>query len=247
KVGEWVVTPRRGKAVEINALWYNALRLLEGWLVSRGDEATGRNLHEHADLALTSFNKRFWYAEGGYLYDVVDGESGDDSACRPNQIFAIALRHPVLASEHWALVLDTVRKRLLTPVGLRTLSPGYPDYKPRYDGDLRARDAAYHQGTVWPWLLGAFVDAWLRVRANSDGARHEARARFLVPLIRHYESSAPGHVAEVADGDAPHAPRGCPFQAWSVGEALRLSQDVLRVDVDGAASPPASAALARAG
>ena len=112
---------------------------------------------------------------------------------------------------------------------------------------MRQRDGAYHQGTVWPWLMGAFVDAWLRVRGNSDGARQEARTRFLIPLLGHYESSAPGHVAEVAHGDAPHTPGGCPFQAWSVGEALRLSQDVLRVDLETAASPPAPASLAGAG
>jgi predicted glycogen debranching enzyme len=217
KVGEWVVTPRRGKAVEINALWYNALRLLEGWLVSRGDEATGRNLHEHADVARSSFNKRFWYAEGGYLYDVVDGESGDDSACRPNQIFAIALRHPVLASDHWKPVLDTVRKRLLTPFGLRTLSPGHPDYKPRYDGDLRARDAAYHQGTVWPWLLGAFADAWLRTHPHD----RETVRRMLEGFQAHLSQTCIGSISEVFDAEAPFAPRGCIAQAWSVAEVLR--------------------------
>ena len=152
KVDDWVVTPRRGKAVEINALWYNALRLLEGWMREEQDGDAAALLSTRADQVRASFNARFWYAEGGYLYDVVDGESGDDPACRPNQVFAISLSHPVLAEARWAPVLAVVRERLVTPLGLRTLAPGHPDYKATYDGDLRARDAAYHQGTVWPWL-----------------------------------------------------------------------------------------------
>ncbi|MBV9443243.1 MAG: glycogen debranching enzyme family protein, partial [Acidobacteriaceae bacterium] len=154
KVGDWVVTPRRGKAVEINALWYNALRLLEKWLneAGRHDEANG--IAQHARRAQESFNRRFWYEQGGYLYDVVDGENGrDDPSCRPNQVFAISLEHPVLDSSRWKAVLQVVKDRLLTPVGLRSLAPGERDYKPKYDGDLRARDAAYHQGTVWAWLI----------------------------------------------------------------------------------------------
>src|SRR6185295_13504305 len=168
KCDGWVVTPRRGKAVEINALWYNALRLLEGW--AREESAASweaRNLAAHAERCRESFNRRFWYAEGGYLYDVVDGvvagEPGDDAACRPNQLFAIALDHPVLDRQRWEPVLQVVSERLLTPVGLRSLAPGHPDYKPTYDGDLRARDAAYHQGTVWGWLIGPYIDAWLKL------------------------------------------------------------------------------------
>ncbi len=183
KVDDWVVTPRRGKAVEINALWYNALRLLEGWV--RGAAGTRRrpaDLADHAERCRESFNRRFWYAEGGYLYDVVDGavdgEPGDDPACRPNQVFAIALDHPVLDRERWEPVLHVVTERLLTPVGLRSLAPGHPDYKPTYDGDLRARDAAYHQGTVWGWLIGPFVDAWLQApsRRSHEGARSSSKA-----------------------------------------------------------------------
>jgi predicted glycogen debranching enzyme len=217
KVGDWVVTPRRGKAVEVNALWYNALRLLEGWLIAKGDEATGRVLHAHAELARASFNERFWYHAGGYLYDVVDGESGDDSACRPNQVLAIALRHPVLDSGRWAPVLDTVRARLLTPVGLRSLAPGHPDYKPRYDGDLRARDAAYHQGTVWAWLIGPFVDAWLRTNPHDRKATH----RMLEGFRAHLREACIGTISEIFDAEAPFSPRGCIAQAWSVAEVLR--------------------------
>ncbi|MGH7466128.1 MAG: amylo-alpha-1,6-glucosidase, partial [Longimicrobiales bacterium] len=149
KVGDWVVTPRRGKAVELNALWYNALRLLERWCREAGDDTAAAELARHADRTHDSFNRRFWYEGGGHLYDVVDGEEGDDPACRPNQIFAISLDHPVLDTERWRAVIDTVESRLLTPVGLRSLAPDHPAYQPRYFGDLHARDAAYHQGTVW--------------------------------------------------------------------------------------------------
>ncbi len=156
KVDDWVVTPRRGKAVEINALWYNALRLLEGWTKESGG-AGGLDLTGCADRAHQSFNRRFWSAEHGHLYDVVDGENGDDASCRPNQVFAISLDHPVLDRSRWEPVMQIVRDRLLTPVGLRSLAPGHADYKAKYYGDLRARDAAYHQGTVWAWLIGPFV------------------------------------------------------------------------------------------
>src|SRR4030095_6382337 len=203
KVGDWVVTPRRGKAVEINGLWYNALRLLEGWVIATGDEAAGRALHEHAELARASFNERFWYPEGGYLYDVVDGESGDDPACRPNQVLAIALRHPVLAPDRWAAVLETVRARLLTPVGLRSLAPGHPDYKPRYDGDLRARDAAYHQGTVWAWPIGPFVDAWIRTHPHDREAVHQ----MLEGFSAHLAEACVGSISGNFYGDHPLSPR----------------------------------------
>ena len=210
KVDDWVVTPRRGKAVEINALWYNALRLLEGWT---GDAA----LASHADQVFASFNERFWYAAGGYLYDVVDGEHGDDPACRPNQVLALALGNPVLARERWKPVLDVVEERLVTPVGLRSLAPGHPDFKAQYYGDLRARDAAYHQGTVWAWLIGPWVDAWLRVHPDD---RHRAR-RFLDGFVPHLNDACVGSISEVFDAEAPFTPRGCVAQAWSVAEVLR--------------------------
>ncbi len=217
KVGDWVVTPRRGKAVEINALWYNALRLLEEWTRKGLGEEVAHPLAQHAEQAYHSFNQRFWYEKGGYLYDVVDGEQGDDPACRPNQIFAISLRHPILDPAKWKPVLEVVRERLLTPVGLRSLAPDYPDYKPTYEGDLRARDAAYHQGTVWAWLIGPFVDAWLKVYPED---RVEAR-RFLEGFVPHLSEACIGSISEIFDAEPPFTPRGCVAQAWSVAEVLR--------------------------
>jgi len=217
KVDDWVVTPRRGKAVEINALWYNALRLAEGWARAERGQATAAPLAAHAARARAAFNARFWNATTRHLYDVVDGEGGDDAACRPNQLFAMSLRHPVLDDGHWKDVLAAVEATLLTPVGLRSLAPGHRDYRANYDGDLRARDAAYHQGTVWPWLLGAYVDAWLRVH---PGDRQGAR-RLLDGLVTHLDDACVGSVSEIFDAEPPFTPRGCIAQAWSVAEMLR--------------------------
>jgi len=219
KMGDWVVTPRRGKAVEINALWHNALRLLARWLRETGDVAAGERYEEHAERAGASFNQRFWFAEGGYLYDVVDvdGGSGNDSSLRPNQLFAISLDHPVLDAERWQSVLDTVQKQLLTPLGLRTLSPDDPEYKPIYAGDLRSRDGAYHQGTVWAWLIGPFIDAWLKVHPHD---RATAR-KFLARFPEHLNETGIGTISEVFDAREPHNPGGCIAQAWSVAEVLR--------------------------
>jgi predicted glycogen debranching enzyme len=217
KCGDWVVTPRRGKAVEINALWYNGLRWLESWERLFENESKARTIAGHAERAYRSFNQRFWYAKGGFLYDVVDGEKGDDPSCRPNQVFAIALAHPVLERERWRSMMDVVRERLLTPLGLRTLAPGEPDYKPTYHGDLRSRDAAYHQGTVWPWLIGPFLDAWMKLHPeDKKGGR-----RFLQGLADHLGDACVGSISEVADAEEPFTPRGCIAQAWSIAEALR--------------------------
>jgi predicted glycogen debranching enzyme len=217
KVGDWVVTPRRGKAVEINALWYNALCLLAGWVGEEQGEEAARHLAKHAEQARTSFNARFWYDAGGYLYDVIDGPQGEDAACRPNQVFALSLRHPILDQARWERILAVVRQHLLTPVGLRSLAPGHPDYKPKYDGDLRARDAAYHQGTVWPWLIGPFIDAWLRVYPEDRaGAR-----TFLTGLVPQLHEAGLGTICEIFDAEEPFTPRGCIAQAWSVAEILR--------------------------
>jgi len=217
KVEGWVVTPRRGKAVEINALWYNALRLLVGWLREERGEDAARPFSEHAQRARESFNRRFWSEERGHLLDIVDGEQGDDPALRPNQIFALSLRYPVLDEPHWSAVLEKVRVELLTPVGLRTLARGHPDYKSRYFGDLRARDAAYHQGTVWAWLIGPFVDAWLRVHPE-DGA---GARQLLDGLLEHLDHACVGSISEVFDAEEPYTPRACIAQAWSVAEVLR--------------------------
>lgn len=217
KVGDWVVTPRRGKPVEINALWYNALRLLENWLYREGRKEEAASLSHQADRVYRSFNERFWYEAGNHLYDVVDGEQGDDSSCRPNQIFSFSLRHPVLERNRWQPVMDNVCRRLLTPVGLRSLAPGHPDYKSKYFGDLRSRDAAYHQGTVWPWLIGPFIDAWLHLYPeDKPGAR-----KFLEGLIYQLDQKCIGSLNEIHDADEPYSPRGCVAQAWSVAEMLR--------------------------
>jgi predicted glycogen debranching enzyme len=222
KVGDWVVTPRIGKPVEVQALWLNALHVGSRYS-ERWQEPFARG---HA-----SFVARFWNEGAGGLYDVVDCDHRSgvvDDAFRPNQIFAVGgLPLALLEGERARRLVDTVAARLWTPLGLRSLAPGEPGYAGRYEGGVRARDGAYHQGTVWPWLLGAFVEAWVRVRGATPEAKRRARERFLVPLWRHLDDAGLGHVSEIADGDPPHAPRGCPFQAWSVGEALRLDRVVL--------------------
>jgi len=169
-----------------------------------------------AELAEASFNRRYWYAAGGYLFDVVDGETGDDPTLRPNQIFSLSLRFPILREERWRPVVDVVGDKLLTPFGLRTLAPGHPDYKSTYAGDLRARDAAYHQGTVWPWLIGHYIDGRLRVYGD------KAQARALLGAFgRHVQDAGIGTVSEIFDAEPPFEPRGCIAQAWSVAEVLR--------------------------
>ena len=220
KCDGWVVTPRRGKAVEINALWYNALRLLEGWTRAVGDAARADELSGHAERCRRSFNERFWYEEGRHLFDVVEsGElnGANDQACRPNQLLAISLEHPVLEEARWEPVLDIVREKLLTPVGLRSLSPDHFDFKPTYHGDLKTRDAAYHQGTVWGWLIGPFIDAWLKVHPDDRaGAR-----RTLAGFLPHLDEACVGSISEVFDAVPPFHARGCIAQAWSVAEVLR--------------------------
>jgi predicted glycogen debranching enzyme len=227
KVDGWVVTPRRGKAVEINALWYNALKLLEDWLHGEGDKDAAAEAAAHAARARDAFNARFWYPAGQHLFDVVDGEAGDDAACRPNQVLALALHHPVLDPGRWRAVLAAVREHLLTEVGLRSLAPQHPDYKPTYHGDLRTRDAAYHQGTVWAWLAGPMVDAWLRV--NPDDVR--GARRMLQGFVHHLDEACIGSISEIFDAETPYTPRGCVAQAWSVAEVLR---GWLKTEPDGA-------------
>ena len=214
KVDDWVVTPRRGKPVEVNALWYNALRLMDDWTRRLG-KSTSR-YRELAAHTYGNFNERFWYAEGGYLYDVVDGEQGDDQAFRPNQILAIGLVYPTLDPRRWESVMHQVDRSLLTTVGLRTLSPESTDYRGHYGGDQRNRDGAYHQGTVWPWLLGPYVDACRRSSRDPGALRG-----ILAQVISTVEEQGLGAIAEVFDGDSPHKAGGCIAQAWSVGEILR--------------------------
>ena len=214
------VTPRAGKAVEIQALWLNALHL------AGADEPDSpwRPLFERG---WESFLRRFWMPDAGRLRDVADP---DDASFRPNMILAVGgLPLCLLPAAEAAELVAAVEGQLLTPLGLRTLAPDAPGYRPRYAGDPAARDSAYHQGTVWPWLLGPFVEAWVRVRGGTAEAKREARRRFLDPVWEHLHEAGLGHLPEVADGDPPHRPGGCPFQAWSLGEALRLDRVVLAV------------------
>jgi len=217
KAGDWVVTPRRGKAVEINALWFNALRLMEDWLSRTGDPEGARQMGELAIRTQTSFNKRFWNEATGHLFDVVDGEHGNDAACRPNQLFSISLPNPVLDKTYWPKILAAVERDLVTPLGLRSLSPSHPDYKPTYRGDLLSRDAAYHQGTVWSWLIGPYIDARLRVHPDDiQGARSA-----LEGLVAHLSDACVGSISEVFDTQKPYTAGGCIAQAWGVAELLR--------------------------
>ncbi|NOT02739.1 MAG: glycogen debranching protein [Phycisphaerales bacterium] len=219
KVGDWVVTPRIGKPVEVQALWINALQI---------GASFNPKWEDRRRKALAAFNERFWNAEGGCLFDVIDVNhiSGyADTSFRPNQILAVGgLPFQLLDERRSQSVVESVESRLLTTLGLRSLAPGERRYQPRYEGDAAQRDAAYHQGTVWAWLLGPFVEAWLRVRGDNQRARVEARRRFLQPLLDHLGTAGLGHVSEIADGDGPHTPRGCPFQAWSLGELLRIRE-----------------------
>jgi predicted glycogen debranching enzyme len=212
----WVVTPRRGKAVEINALWFNALTLLARWVRSESGE-TADSYQQMADTARASFNRMFWSDQRGYLADVISADGKIDESLRPNQILAISLPNPVLDRSRWRAVIDRVADRLLTPHGLRTLDPGHPDFKPNYHGDLRTRDAAYHQGTVWSWLLGPFIDAWLRVYPEE----REHAGSLLSGLLDHLGYACIGQVSEIFDASAPFLPRGCIAQAWGVAELLR--------------------------
>ena len=216
------ITPRIGKPVEIQALWLNALA------IGAKFSARWQPLFEKGCAA---FESKFWNDHAGYLADVIDCDHQPgviDLTFRPNQIFAVGgLPLMLLSKEKARRVVDAVEMLLLTPIGLRSLAPGEPGYAPHYQGDSRARDSVYHQGTVWPWLIGAFVEAWVRVHGANAAARKKAHARFLPPLYEHLNHAGLGHVSEICDAEPPHTPRGCPFQAWSLGELLRLERSVL--------------------
>lgn len=234
KIGDWVVTPRTGLPVEIQALWYNAIKIMEAFAVLCEDEG-GRQLYESiANQTRSSFNSLFWNEGAHCLYDVV--ADSPDPAIRPNQIFAVSLPYSMLPPERAGAVLQIVERELLTPVGLRSLGPRDPSYKGRYGGDQRSRDSAYHQGTVWPWLLGPFIRAYVRVHGNTPATREQAR-RFLAPLEAHLRQAGLGQISEVFDGDAPHQPGGCFAQAWSVAEILRSLCEVVYETVP-VATPP---------
>jgi predicted glycogen debranching enzyme len=213
KIGDWVVTPRTGKAVEINALWYNALRALDGFARRLGRPADA--WERLADRVRAGFD-RFWYDAGAYCHDVIDGPAGADPTLRPNQIFAVALPESPLAPERQRQVVRACADALLTSFGLRTLAPGHPGYRGRYVGGPRERDAIYHQGAAWGWLLGPFALAHFRVHGDAARARS-----FLDPMAHHLADYGVGSLGELFDGDAPFAPRGCIAQAWSVAETLR--------------------------
>jgi predicted glycogen debranching enzyme len=214
QIGEWVVTPRIGKPVEINALWYRALRLMEGWAEQVGKSS--KQYTDWAERARVSFQK-FWYAEGNYLYDVIDAPTiGNDASLRPNQIFAISLTGDLLTREQARAVLQIVRQNLLTPFGLRSLSPHDAHYRALYRGNREMRDSAYHQGVVWSWLIGAYIDAYLQVYADRDAARQA-----LVAFPPHLMDAGIGTISEIFEADPPFRPVGCIAQAWSVAEVLR--------------------------
>jgi predicted glycogen debranching enzyme len=219
KLGDWVVTPREGKPVEIQALWYNALRVMEHLSSVFDGGAESSRYASLAERALARFTQAFWNESAGCLYDVVSG-NGADSSIRPNQIFAVSLPYPLLSNDQALRVVEVVEWELLTPFGLRTLSPRDPHYRGRYEGDPRSRDGAYHQGTVWPWLLGPFLSAYVKVHGGTEEARRRAD-QFLDPLRAHLWQAGLGQISEVFDGDAPHHPGGCFAQAWSVAEILR--------------------------
>ncbi|MDP9113893.1 MAG: amylo-alpha-1,6-glucosidase [Acidobacteriota bacterium] len=221
KVGEYVVTPRTGKPVEIQALWYNALCIMEEFGRRFGDPSSEALCAGLALEASASFNTRFWNESAGCLYDVVENGHADGSL-RPNQIFAVSLPHTMLAPEKARSVVQTVQTELLTPLGLRTLSRHDPRYRAQYEGGVTERDTAYHLGTVWPWLMGPFITAYVKVNQRSEAARQQAET-WLAGFSEHLATTGLGHICEIADAEYPYTPRGCIAQAWSAGEILRAA------------------------
>ena len=226
KVGDWVVTPRQGKPVEIQALWYNALRVMENLAEKFNDPKAKEKYATMADRARASFNQLFWNAETGCLYDVVNGDMRDGSI-RPNQILAVSLTNSMVSKDGARSILQVVERELVTPRGLRTLSPNDPNYIGRYEGDPRHRDGAYHQGTVWPWLMGPYITACVKIFGESG---RQAAADWLEQFGEHLSEACLGQVSEIFDADAPHAPRGCVAQAWSVAELLRAAVEDVYIE-----------------
>jgi predicted glycogen debranching enzyme len=225
KVGDYVVTPRHGKPVEIQALWYNALRVMLDLAERFNDTASEDRFRKMAARAKRSFNDQFWNDEAGCLYDVINGDSRD-ATIRPNQIFAVSLPHTMLSREKAKRVVEVVERDLLTPYGLRSLARTDRQYIARYEGGPYERDTAYHQGTVWAWLMGPFITAY--VKTNRDNASRQSRARaraseWLAAFQSHMSEAGLNHISEIFDADPPHTPRGCIAQAWSVAELLRAT------------------------
>jgi glycogen debranching enzyme len=231
KVGDWVVTPRHGKPVEIQALWVRALEVGETLARRFGEADYADQCRNDRNNAVASFRKRFWYEQGGYLYDVIDGPEGNDASLRPNQLYAISLADELVPRDRAQQILRLVEEQLLTPVGLRTLSPRDSRYRARYEGGVLERDGAYHQGTVWPFLLGPFITAWIKVYGKKTAALKQARS-FLDGIGAHLKEACVGQVSEVFDAEAPHRPRGCYAQAWSVAEPLRVLIEDLGIGTD---------------
>jgi len=226
KVGDWVVTPRHGKPVEIQALWYNALRVMEHLAGKFGEKDNEHEWARNAERAQKSFNSQFWNEDAGCFYDVVN-DGYRDSSIRPNQVIAISLRHSMVAKAKAKSALRVVERELLTPCGLRTLSPKDTQYRGRYEGGQWNRDGAYHQGTVWPWLMGPYISAYLKTFGANAGRK--IATEWLNDFQQHLEEACLGQVSEIFDGDSPHLPRGCVAQAWSVAELLRAAiEDVYR-------------------
>jgi glycogen debranching enzyme len=226
KIGDSPVTPRNGKPVEVNALWFNSLDTMRGFAEQLGYKDESENFGSMAEQVKSSFAAFYWNKENSCLFDRI-GYGIDDRSLRPNQIIAVALPRPLLPRERQRAIVDTVERRLLTPFGLRTLAPSDPSYVGHYEGDEKSRNLAYHQGSVWPWLLGPFVKAYVRVAGDAVSARREA-AKFLEPIRIHLSEAGVGFISELFDGDPPHLPRGCIAQAWSVGEILRAYyEDIL--------------------
>ncbi len=214
KVGDWVVTPRIGKPVEINALWYHSLKCMAKFAALLGKKS---DRYDELAAEVKQNFKRFWNKEAGYCYDVIDGPAGDDLSLRPNQLFAVSLVHSPLSKGKKKGIVDICARHLLTPFGMRTLAPSDEAYAGVYGGEPRERDSAYHQGTAWPWLLGAFVSAHYAVYKNVLAAR-----LYLRPLLSNLDAQCVGSLGEIHDGDAPFYPRGAFAQAWSVAELLRV-------------------------
>jgi predicted glycogen debranching enzyme len=227
KIGDWVVTPRAGKPVEIQALWFNALKVMEDLAARFGDAEGLKRFRASSALVQWTFNRVFWNEEKGCLYDVVNG-GNPDASIRPNQIFAISLHYSMLPRDRAAKVLEVVERELLTPYGLRTLDQQDPNYKGRYEGDPWHRDSAYHQGTVWPWLIGPFISAYLKVHGSTGQTRRHAR-ELLRPLEENLSDGCLGQISEIYDGSVPQYERGCFAQTWSVGQIMQvLCEEILQ-------------------
>lgn len=221
RIGDWVVTPRRGKPVEIQALWYNALMIYENLLTLNHEEIPAAGILEKAALVKRSFTEQFWYTAGNYLYDVIDGDN-KDSSLRPNQLFAISLPFQLINGKKAKAVLKIVTEKLYTPVGLRSLPADDERYVPVYGGDAWHRDSSYHQGTVWSWLLGAYTDCVMKLGSKDPKGKSK---KLLKAFAYHLNEACIGTVSEIFDAEAPHHPRGCVAQAWGVGELLRVIKE----------------------